>query len=228
MQLQDLATSLLELWNLMDTPMEEQQMFHKVTCNLVASEDEITEPDMLSVDYINYVSSFVSAWSIDHIEFMLNCCHCFIFQVTEEVCRLEELKVSKMKELVLKKKGELETVCRTTHLNLETDSAMNVAMNAIESGFYFYHSRWSFSSFSVSSCILILFLWLIKGAVDAACVLEQIGLQIATVKEEALSRKEILEKVEKWMAACEEEHWLEEYNRVCSYTYALIFGLLWT
>lgn len=45
-------------------------------------------------------------------------------------------------------------------------------------------------------------------------MLEQIELQIAQVKEEAFSRKEILEKVEKWMTACEEECWLEEYNRV--------------
>lgn len=49
---------------------------------------------------------------------------------------------------------------------------------------------------------------------DPASVLEQIELQIANVKEEAFSRKELLEKVEKWLAACEEECWLEEYNRV--------------
>lgn len=45
-------------------------------------------------------------------------------------------------------------------------------------------------------------------------MLEKIELQISKVKEEALNRKEILEKVEKWMAACVEENWLEEYNRV--------------
>lgn len=45
-------------------------------------------------------------------------------------------------------------------------------------------------------------------------LLEQIELQIARIKEEALCRKEILEKVEKWLAACQEESWLEEYNRV--------------
>ncbi|KAK6121717.1 hypothetical protein DH2020_044527 [Rehmannia glutinosa] len=157
-QLQDVATSLLELWNLMDTPIEEQQIFQKVTCKLAASEDEITEPDMLSVDYIDYVKA--------------------------EVSRLEELKASKMKELVLKKKAELEVICRKTHLISDKDSAMETAIDAIES-----------------------------GAVDAACLLEQIELRIARVKEEALSRKEILEKVEKWMAACEEESWLEEYNR---------------
>lgn len=52
------------------------------------------------------------------------------------------------------------------------------------------------------------------GTVDPAAILEQIELQIANVKGEAFNRKEILEKVEKWLAACEEECWLEEYNRV--------------
>lgn len=54
----------------------------------------------------------------------------------------------------------------------------------------------------------------VAGVADPACVLEQIELEIGKVKEEAFSRKELLEKVEKWMAACEEESWLEEYNRV--------------
>jgi len=48
---------------------------------------------------------------------------------------------------------------------------------------------------------------------DPASILEQIELQIANVKEEYFSRKEILEKVEKWLTAYEEESWLEEYNR---------------
>lgn len=52
------------------------------------------------------------------------------------------------------------------------------------------------------------------GALDPACVLEQIDSQILKVKEEAFDRKEILEKVERWLGACEEECWLEEYNRV--------------
>lgn len=58
---------------------------------------------------------------------------------------------------------------------------------------------------------------------DPACVLEEIELQIGRVKEEALSRKEILEKVEKWMGACEEECWLEEYNRVGYFLLSLSF-----
>lgn len=37
--------------------------------------------------------------------------------------------------------------------------------------------------------------------------------QIVRAKEEAHSRKLILDKVEKWMLACKEESWLEDYNR---------------
>jgi hypothetical protein len=54
----------------------------------------------------------------------------------------------------------------------------------------------------------------VAGNMDPESILEQIEVQIANVKEESFSRKEILEKVEKWLTACEEESWLEEYNRV--------------
>jgi len=47
---------MLELWNLMDTPLEEQQMFQNITCNIAASEHEITEPNTLSIDFLSYVS----------------------------------------------------------------------------------------------------------------------------------------------------------------------------
>ncbi|KAK1401046.1 hypothetical protein POM88_000651 [Heracleum sosnowskyi] len=73
----NLATTMLELWNLMDTPVEEQQIFQNVTCNIAASEQELKEPNMLSEDFIDYVEG--------------------------EVFRLEALKASKMKELVFKK-----------------------------------------------------------------------------------------------------------------------------
>ena len=52
------------------------------------------------------------------------------------------------------------------------------------------------------------------GAISASYLLEELEAQISKVKEEAFSRKEILEKVQKWLLACEEECWLEEYNRV--------------
>ncbi|KAL0335974.1 UNVERIFIED_CONTAM: microtubule-associated protein 8 [Sesamum radiatum] len=40
-----------------------------------------------------------------------------------------------------------------------------------------------------------------------------IVLQISRAEEEAASRKVIMEKVEKWILACDEERWLEEYSR---------------
>jgi len=64
------------------------------------------------------------------------------------------------------------------------------------------------------TCFSCLYLMCSAGAIDPSYLLEQIELQISEAKEEAFSRKEILERVEKWKAACEEECWLEEYNRV--------------
>lgn len=109
---------------------------------------------------------------------------CYI-QVEAEVVRLDEVKASKMKELVLKKRSELEDICRKTHLLPVSDSAIDQTIAAIES-----------------------------GIVDATMVLEHLEQHISKIKEEALSRKEILERVEKWLSACDEESWLEEYNRV--------------
>lgn len=59
------------------------------------------------------------------------------------------------------------------------------------------------------------------GEVDPAIILEQIELQVARTKEEAFVRKEILEKVEKWLTACDEECWLEEYNRVKWFSWSI-------
>lgn len=38
--------------------------------------------------------------------------------------------------------------------------------------------------------------------------------QIKKAREQALSRKEILDKVDKWRVASEEELWLDDYERV--------------
>ena len=75
------------------------------------------------------------------------------------------------------------------------------------------------------------YLFFFTGAVDPALVLEQIESHIATVKEEAFTRKDILEKVERWLNACEEEAWLEDYNKVrmivnCIYNSATYFCLV--
>ncbi|XP_047328879.1 65-kDa microtubule-associated protein 3-like [Impatiens glandulifera] len=158
-QIQELATTILELWNLMDTPVEEQQPFQNVTSHIVASEEEITEANMLSLDYINIVEA--------------------------EVRRLEEMKGSKMKELVMKKRIELEEMCMKMHLVPESGTMDgNMIIEAIE-----------------------------RGTMDAGVVLEEIEREISNAKEEWLCRKEIVEKVDKWVLGCEEECWLEEYNQ---------------
>ena len=51
--------------------------------------------------------------------------------------------------------------------------------------------------------------------------------QISKAKEEAFSRKVIMEKVEKWMSAREEERWLEEYSMVILF-YQLIYRLVYS
>ncbi|MQL85025.1 hypothetical protein Taro_017537 [Colocasia esculenta] len=188
-KLQDLATSMLELWNLMDIPIEEQQLFQNVTSKIAASEPEITEPGTLSLDFISYVET--------------------------EVSRLEVLKASKMKDLVLKKKTELEELRRRAHMLADANGEMEFAIETLESGMSDQKGRFKEQESIYSNHILSLCLhvFLHTGAVDPSLVLEQIEVQLSNVKEEAFSRKEILEKVEKWMTACEEESWLEEYNR---------------
>ncbi len=40
----------------MDTPFEEQQAYQNITCNIAASEAELTEQNTLSIEFLNYVS----------------------------------------------------------------------------------------------------------------------------------------------------------------------------
>jgi hypothetical protein len=55
LQLQELASQLIDLWNLMDTPPEERKLFDHVTCNISASVDEVTIPGALALDLIEQV-----------------------------------------------------------------------------------------------------------------------------------------------------------------------------
>ncbi|KAF8390641.1 hypothetical protein HHK36_025168 [Tetracentron sinense] len=107
-----------------------------------------------------------------------------IQQAEAEVERLDRLKASKMKELFLKKQIELEEICKRTHMEIPSQSEMDSIMYLINS-----------------------------GEIDHAELLISMDEQISRAKEEACSRKAIMEKVEKWMLSCDEERWLEEYNR---------------
>ena len=49
---------------------------------------------------------------------------------------------------------------------------------------------------------------------DPSELLVNIEAQINKTKDEARSRKDIMDRIERWLCACDEENWLEEYNRV--------------
>lgn len=102
-----------------------------------------------------------------------------------EVERLDQLKASRMKEIALKKQFELQEIFSHAHIEIDPEAAREKIMALIDS-----------------------------GSVEPTELLDDMDDQIAKAKEEVLSRKEILDKVEKWMLACEEESWLEDYNRV--------------
>ncbi|KAH7544447.1 hypothetical protein ACOSP7_030299 [Xanthoceras sorbifolium] len=157
-KLQELATQLIDLWNLMDTPAEERRLFDHVTCNISASVDEVTVPGALALDLIE--------------------------QAEVEVERLDQLKSSRMKEIAFKKQSELEEIFARAHIEIDPVAAREKIMALIDS-----------------------------GNIEPTELLADMDNQIANAKEESLSRKDILDKVEKWMSACEEESWLEDYNR---------------
>lgn len=69
----------------------------------------------------------------------------------------------------------------------------------------------------------VLILIYIKGEIDHVELLNAMDEKIARAKEEAASRKVIIEKVDRWMLARDEERWLEEYDQVFAIRYRLHF-----
>ncbi|XP_056855307.1 65-kDa microtubule-associated protein 2 isoform X2 [Raphanus sativus] len=106
-----------------------------------------------------------------------------IQQAEVEVDRLDKLKASRMKEIAFKKQTELEEIYARAHIEIKPEEVRERIMSLVDS-----------------------------GNTEPAELLAQMDGEIAKAKEEAFSRKEILDRVEKWMSACEEESWLEDYN----------------
>ncbi|GAA0161053.1 non-motor microtubule binding protein [Lithospermum erythrorhizon] len=106
-----------------------------------------------------------------------------IQQAETEVKRLDQLKASKMKELFLRKQMELEDICNKSHMEIPSTTEMEKILDLINS-----------------------------GEMDHADLLKSMDDHISKAEEEALSRKVIMEKVEKWILARDEERWLEEYS----------------
>ncbi|KAF5815029.1 putative microtubule-associated protein, MAP65/Ase1/PRC1 [Helianthus annuus] len=131
----------------------------------------------------NHVTCNISA-SVDEVTVPGALALNLIEQAKEEVERLDQLKASKMKEIALKKQEELEEIFAHAHIQNDTKAAREKILALIDS-----------------------------GNVEPAELLADMDAKVIKAKEEALSRKDILDKVEKWMSACEEESWLEDYNR---------------
>jgi protein regulator of cytokinesis 1 len=157
-KIKEIATTLFDLWNLMDSTNEDKLRFSKITSVLGSSEAETEKQGALTLEIIQQASS--------------------------EVERLTSLKASRMKELVIKRRVELEDICRKIHVEPDPSTVAEKSNAMIDS-----------------------------GLVDPCELLANIELEINKAKEEALSRKDIMDRIQRWLSACDEEKWLEEYNQ---------------
>uniref|UniRef100_R7W771 65-kDa microtubule-associated protein 8 n=1 Tax=Aegilops tauschii TaxID=37682 RepID=R7W771_AEGTA len=158
LQLHSLGKALTNLWNILDTTMEERQPYGQINIFSLTSANGMLGPGSLRLEKIQ--------------------------QIESEVHRLDQLKASKMKELFIKKKAEIEEICKISHMDVPYQTEMDNIMELIMS-----------------------------GDVDHDNLLKTMDGYIYKTKEEATSRKEIMDKVEKWITSCDEERWLEEYSR---------------
>ncbi|WVZ60297.1 hypothetical protein U9M48_010342 [Paspalum notatum var. saurae] len=186
--LREAVVPLVELWELMDSPEEERRGFRRVTAVLNPDKEDSLSSGVLSVATIKKVqhstelcSCRSSAMSVPDL--VVHCCIGTAAQTEEEVERLTRLKAGRMKELVLKRRLELENICRSMHVEPDASTVPEKSIALIDS-----------------------------GLVNPAELMASIDEQIAKAREEHQSRREIMEKINKWLLACDEEKWLEEYN----------------
>ncbi|CAN4087573.1 unnamed protein product [Withania somnifera] len=137
---------------------ERKVRYQKITSVLGLSEAEVSEPGALSLEVIQ--------------------------QVSTEVERLTKLKASRMKDLVMKRRAELENICYKNHIEPDPSTSADKSSAMIDS-----------------------------GLVDPGELLANIEAQINKANYETLSRKDILDKIDWWLSACEEENWLEDYKQ---------------
>ncbi|KAL6563019.1 hypothetical protein OROHE_005606 [Orobanche hederae] len=193
LKVQYLGRTLVELWNLMDMLLDEKKRFDHVTRLTTCSADEVLSPGSLSVDIIG--------------------------QAEVEVERLNVLKASKMKELIFRRQSELEEICKGVHMDVDIDKSRQTLISLMESGHLWQldvsHRQKLRRNIIESSAGLYktrvqLHRQSSNGLSD---LLSSMDDQIVKAREQARSRKDILDKVEKWRQASEEESWLDEYER---------------
>lgn len=111
-----------------------------------------------------------------------------------EVQRLDQLKATKMKEIALKKQLELEEIYAQAHVKVDTSAAFETILAVIEAGSF-----------------------------DPSEMLQETEKLVEKAREESMSRKEILDKVDRWMLSCEEESWLDDYSQVLNFFFQLSY-----
>ncbi|KAG8050033.1 hypothetical protein GUJ93_ZPchr0009g2436 [Zizania palustris] len=107
-----------------------------------------------------------------------------LMSMEAEVERITKLKASRLKEIFMEKRLELEEICKNAHIEPDASTAPEHTNAMIDS-----------------------------GIIDPSELLANIESQILKAKEESLSRKDIMDRINKWITACDEEAWLEEYNQ---------------
>ncbi|KAL6900925.1 hypothetical protein ACP4OV_005601 [Aristida adscensionis] len=167
-KLHSLVKALTNLWNTLDITIEERQPYGQIKTFAMTSANSILGPGSLTLETI--------------------------LKVESEVQRLDQLKASKMKELFLKKREQVDEICRKSHMDMPYQAEMDNIMDMIMSGNHYLRSKCT-------------------GDVDHDDLLKTMDEYIYKAKDEATSRKDIMDKVEKWIASCDEERWLEEYSR---------------
>lgn len=116
----------------MDTPYKDRQLFSHVTGLLSVSSAEVSDPGSLTQKIIQQVS-IRFWWHINVAENRDNNVHISL-KAEAEVKRLDQLKVSKMKELFLKKQNELKEICKKSHMEIPVQAKMDNIINLMKSG----------------------------------------------------------------------------------------------
>ncbi|BAT08380.1 Os09g0450300 [Oryza sativa Japonica Group] len=107
-KMRETMESLCKLWKLMDSPQEERRQFNRVLSVLISSEEEILSPGVLSQETIEKMGA--------------------------EVERLTKLKARRLKEIFMKKRSELEEICRSAHIEPDASTAPEQTNEMIDSG----------------------------------------------------------------------------------------------
>ncbi|AET01926.1 putative microtubule-associated protein, MAP65/Ase1/PRC1 [Medicago truncatula] len=135
------------------------------------------------------VIGLISA-SVDEVSIHGSLSNDIVKQVDVEVQRLQVLNPSKMKEFVFKRQKELafkrQNELEEIHRGAHMDMDAKAARQILTD---------------------------LIGNIDMSELLQGMDKQIRKAKEQAQSRRDIIDRVAEWKSAAEEEKWLDEYER---------------